>query len=89
MSAADVAQPETLIRMAGRLLPAGRAAPAGPVLLNGLDQGQRPVIGGRPDQHLVEHDVVQHLQASRPQPGGHGLGVLAGAHDQIGHALPA
>jgi hypothetical protein len=71
------------------MIPYGRTAPARSVLLNGIDKGQRLVVGGRSRQHLVEHDVVQHLQARPPQVGSHGPGVVAGPHDEIGHALPA
>ena len=59
---------DTLIRMAEAVaVPGGGAAPAGSgVLLDpggDLHEGQRQLVGGRPDQHLVEHDVVEHLQA--------------------------
>jgi len=54
-----------------------------------MDEGQRQLIGGRPDQHLVQHDVVEHLQARPAQIRGHGPGVVAGPHDQVGHARPA
>ena len=66
MSSSDVAQPETLIRMAGR-----------------------PSHTVGPHQHLVEHHVVQHLQARLSQAGGHDLSMVAGPHDEIGHSLPA
>jgi len=54
-----------------------------------MDEGQRQLIGGRPDQHLVQHDVVEHLQARPAQIRGQGPGVVAGPHDQVGHARPA
>jgi hypothetical protein len=71
------------------VLPGGRAAPARSVLLDGIHEGQRQLVGGRPDQHLVQHDVVEHLQARPAQVRGHGLGVVAGPHDQVGHARAA
>ena len=73
----------------GPVLPGGRAAPARPVLLDGSHEGQSQLVGGRPDQHLVQHDVVEHLQARPAQVRGHGPGVVAGPHDQVGHARPA
>src|SRR5215210_4261155 len=45
--------------------PAGSRQPAGPVVLDPLDcgSGRLPVlVPGDPDQDLVDHDLVQHLQ---------------------------
>jgi len=71
------------------LLPDGRPAPACSALLNGGYQGQRELVGRRADEHLVQHDVVQHLQAPAAQAGGHRLGMPAGPADEVGHAPPA
>ena len=47
------------------------------------------VVARRPDDDLVEHDLVEHLQPVITQAGGDGLGVAAAPADQVGDPAPA
>ena len=79
-----------------RLAVPGRAThPGGAVGLDPANDLARELVGvaaaGRrdPHQHLVEHDVVEHLEARlRAQLLGHPRGQVAAALHQLAHALP-
>jgi hypothetical protein len=83
MSSAVVAQPETLIRMAGRSR--HTVGPHQHVPSSGRPRrGLCLVVGGRPDEHLVEHDVVRYLHGGRRRD--HAAEILARAGDRIAAA---
>src|SRR6201747_1077869 len=71
-------------------VPGGAAEPAGAVLLDAGDDFTGPLIRGETDQDLVQHHVVEDLDAGlSSQPVGEAPRQGAAAVDEVGGALAA
>ena len=88
-SASVVDQLLTLMRIAALPFQLCAAHPGGAIGLHAGDHLARPRVVAEANEHLVEHDLVQHLDATGGQLLGHAARKAAAALDQLAHPAPA
>ena len=83
-SASVVAHEITLTRIAVFPCQTVTPHPAGSLVLDGRDHATRPLGIAEGDEHLIEHDVVQHRKPRVTEGVGKAPGLAAVAFHQVG-----